>query len=319
MTPSPDLQTLLDELRDPSDLPPTQETYDVSRARTLADEERKRYAAALSERIAAGDGRAALTAGQLGLVALVDTLRAATSTPGWDGLSIRRGLALLGDVGAIALLGKDLEDVGPMHRFAAALTLGEETIGDKAAAAKVLIPHLADGAMHVQGQVFKSLVRALGLERYQRTAANDDVELRSPLQRLDLLLGSSLAALREPALAEMKTIAERVLRGDSPESLGLVYTESVPRDVMLRLGRSLFTQSEMPLDEIEPLFGADRRYAEALIAKSLDRRLESAPPALARLGATWTVPAMEEAAGPLPKENAFRVAAEAAIAKLRRN
>lgn len=318
--PSSDLTALLDELRDPSAIPDREETYDLARGRTLSAGEREAYASALAEQIAKDDGRAALTAAALGLQGAVDALLAKADAPGWFGLSVRRALARLGHGDkVIERLAQDAKDPGSVTRFGALMALADAGTSRSRPAVEALITALGDPEPLVRTQAFKSLVGVLGVERYGRNAANDDVELRSPLQRLDLLLGAKLAALREPARAELTRIAHGILDGRTPESLGLPYVESVPRDVMLRLGRSLFNPTaDLPLRELETLTGADRAYAESLIAKALDREVERAPAALAALQATWTLPALQEAAA-ASSDAAFKQAVEAAIRQLESN
>lgn len=320
MSTSPALRALLEELRDPSALAPTQETYDLAEGRSLDPADREAYAIELSKQIAHQDSRAALTAAELGLRSTVPALQAAATADGWFGLSVRRALAELGEGAAIIpLLVKDLDDAGFMHRFGTVMALGLAGRGRQPAAVEALLKALGDEDQTVRAQAFKSLMQALEIEKYGRNEAEDDVELRSPLQRLDLLLGAKLTSLREPARAELARIAHGIVAGKTPESLGLPYVESVPRDVMLRLGRSLFNPAaDLPLRELETLTGADRAYAESLIAKSLDREVERAPAALAALQATWTLPALQEAAA-TSSDAAFKQAVEAAIRQLESN
>jgi hypothetical protein len=51
-----------------------------------------------------------------------------------------------------------------------------------------------------------------------------------------------------------------------------------------------------PVDEIATLTGVTRRWAETILALRLEHQDPRVPEALARLGAAWTVPALEEVA-----------------------
>jgi hypothetical protein len=314
------LQDLLDQLKDSAGIAWNEETYDLAIGRTLGEPDRLAYAAALDPLIRAGDGRAALTAGSLGLTTALDALRAKKDEPGSFGLQVRRALVQLGEGASVVdQLVHDLQAPAHMQRFAAAMVLGKAGRPRSKPATEGLIGALGDEELTVRARAFESLLEVLELEPLAQNAAGDDVELRSPLRRLDLLLGSKLQALREPARQELARLARAILGGATPQSLGLVYTPATSDDFRTRLGRSLFVaEAPLPLDEIRALApeSADRKWAESLVAKSLERKVVRAPAVLAQLGATWTVPALREAAEKLEADDPFRVEAEQAIRQL---
>jgi hypothetical protein len=314
MAESTSLRELLEELHNRAG---NDETYDLALARSLDSAESAQYAQALDAAIKNGDDRAALTAGSLGLTTAIPTLESLAADPGSFGLAVRRALTVLGQ-GASVVDGlvKDLQAPGKIHRFAAAMALGKAGRPKNPAAAEGLIEALNDEDDLVRTKAFESLLEMLEIQSYAQNAAGDDVELRSPLRRLDLLLGSALQSLREPARRQLEQIARGILAGATPEQVGIVYTPTTAPDFRIRLGRSLFVNTDMPLDEALAAGPADRKYAEALIAKALERQVVRAPAALATLGATWTVPALQEAAALPDADEAFRAEAEKAINKL---
>jgi hypothetical protein len=314
MAESTSLRELLEELHDKAG---SDETYDLALARSLDAGEGAAYAQALDAAIKSGDDRAALTAGSLGYASAIPTLKSLAGDPGSFGLAVRRALTTLGE-GAFVVDGlvKDLQAPGKIHRFAAAMALAKAGRPKNPVATEGLIEALNDADDLVRTRAFESLLAVLDVEKYAQNAAGDDVELRSPLRRLDLLLGSALQSLREPARRELEQIARGLLAGDTPEQVGIVYTSTTAPDFRIRLGRSLFVNTDMPLDEALAAGPADRKWAEALIAKALERGVVRAPGALATLGATWTVPALQEAAALPDADEAFRQEAEKAISQL---
>ncbi len=274
------------------------ETYDVSLVQALQGPERAAFTEILGAAIDQGDALAALTAGQGQIAELTDALLRHRAAPGWFGLSVRRGLVALGagrDV--IDELCSDTRQSGAMHRFAAVVALGEIGAPLDAPRFEALLRAFADPDSTVSKAAYQELLRLLDLQRFARVPGTDTPELRAPLERRLLLTRSSLAALREVARAELYALFRAVFEGVSPDSLGLEFQPTVGREVFLRLGEALFDATRpIPLAELRALSGDERLYAEALLAKSLDRRWLPSVEALAELGARWVVPALRELA-----------------------
>ena len=183
-----------------------------------------------------------------------------------------------------------------MARVAAVMDLPK--VGGAIAIA-ALAQALGDAAYEVRMLAWDGLVAALDLEPWLRGPDGQ----RKKSTRLELLkdfLACELHALVRIGVDEMRALTAQLAAGASPASLGLAWTANPAPEVSRRIVAAMVDPDDAyPVDEIGALDGIARRWAEAGIAM----RLEQDPPdprvpdALVRLGATWTVPALEEVAG----------------------
>ncbi len=315
MTSQRDLQALLAQLDDSSGLAWNEETYDLARASGLDPQERDQYVARLLAHADEGDTRAILTLGELDATRAVDPLLRISAAQGPAAATARRALARLGrgqDV--VAEIAQDATR-GPSRAVRAAAVMNLGRVGG-ATAIGALDASLEDSDAIVRQLACDTLVELFGLKQYT-LGATGERELRTPLERMKLLLGSDLEALAKIGAAELRDAIGQLQAGKTPAQAGLAWTGSMPAPLRAGLGPALFDDSvELPVDEVATVGGADRRWAEALIAVALERQDVRAPAALARLGAAWTLPALEAAAASAAP-GPFADAVEAARQQLR--
>lgn len=119
-------------------------------------------------------------------------------------------------------------------------------------------------------------------------------DLRSPLKRWQLLLGSDIAALHRPAAQAIETILDRLDAGASVQDLDLVFDGGTPQ-FREQLGGAIRRGGPLPMSRFASATAHERRYGEALLAVQLNKpSAYRCPGALAQLDARWTVPAMRE-------------------------
>jgi HEAT repeat protein len=269
-----------------------EETYDLACARSLSPDERKVYIEALRDHANCGDGRAALTLGEIDATdAIPDLERLAAGSDISVASMARRALVRLGQSASVAsgLASDATTSASWVARFAAMMDLARVGGADAVAAA---VRGLDDGDDMVRSRSFETLVSALGLESYTRTPSGG-VELRSPLKRLDLLVGSTIRELAVVGADGLRDIVGKLSGGAAPESIGLVYETETSPEFAERFGRMLVDRTRpLALDEVIPLGGHDRAWTEAILAVGLERRDPRIPGALAALRASWTLPAL---------------------------
>ncbi len=324
------MSTMLDDLRRSFGAPPaerdTGETYDLALVRALDPLERDELARELAARVPLGDTRAMMTLAEIGGPIAVAALEPAALQPNANGVTARRALAFAAGTGGIApsspvvpLLVADLRGGTMVERFGAAMAVARTGL-----ATPEVIEALLDAMDHddaaLRAKAFEVWVQVLGLARFCRTADDSDVELRAPLMVYEAQVRSRLRALRAPALADLRRLASALASAQSPDALAIGYVPATaaaaPADLS-GLGRTLFDNPRpIPVDAVRAASGADRRWAEVLIAKSLERHLPKAAAALADLGARWAVPVMQEAAAEAQAGDAFAQAVADAVARL---
>jgi hypothetical protein len=313
-----DLDVLLRQVADPSALPWNQETYDLALARTLSGADRTKYVAKLMANARQGDARAILTLGNLGAREAVAQLAAdATSDKPWA-FTARRGLVLLGHgedvVHEIARDAKTNDN--KLARLAAVMDL--VTIGGSVAIV-ALDGAIADADYVVRAKAWDGLVALLGLEKYL-LGPDGKRQKTTHLELMRDLLLSEIAALVTIGVDETRKITRQVTAGAAPDTLGLAWIPDPDPDLSNRIVAAIVdADAAFPVDDIATLTGVPRRWAEAAIAlrleqTPLDMRL---PEALARLFATWTVPALEEVAAKPATSPEGKTRIELAISALR--
>jgi hypothetical protein len=273
------------------------ETYPVHAVRALLPAARAEFVEVMRGQLGRGDTLAALTIGEAPMPELKPDLWQLRGAPGTFGLSVRRALVALGQGHQITReLANDLTNLRGMDRLAAAMAL--EAMGPPADAhsvsALLSVFDQEDGTLLRFG--FDALVSVLDLKAHTRVAGTSEPELRAPLQRYLLLAEQDMPSLRQLARTKLREIFERAWQGESPLALDIVYVPSADPALFWRLGTAMFNESvAVPLAELQMLRGHERTYAEALMAVSLERCWVPSVPALAALGARWTVPVLREA------------------------
>ena len=292
-----DLDQLLRQIADPSELAWNEETYDLALARGLPDADRATYVAKLLETAREGDTHAILTLGHLHAVEALAMLQAAAkSTAPWAPTA-RRALVLLGHGAEVvdAIAHDAVHAPAKMARVAAVLDLPR--IGGATAIA-ALDQALADPDSAVRMLAWNGLVAALDLDRWIRSPEGKH-EKTTHLELLKDFLASDLAAFVRMGTGEMRAITQPLLAGADPASLGLAWIPDPAPDVSNRILQAIVDpDAAYPVDDIAKLTGIPRRWAEASLAMRLDQAEPDprVPDALVQLSATWTVPVLEEVA-----------------------
>jgi len=292
-----DLDQLLRQIADPSELAWNEETYDLARARGLSDADRAIYVAKLVETAQQGDTHAILTLGHLHAVEALAMLQAAAKgTDPWAPTA-RRALVLLGHGAEVvdAIAHDAVHAPAKMARVAAVMDLPR--IGG-ATAIGALEQALADPDSAVRMLAWNGLVAALDLDRWIRSPEGKH-EKTTHLELLKDFLASDLAAFVRMGVDEMRAITQPLAAGADPASLGLAWIGDPAPDVSNRILQAIVDpDAAYPVDDIARLTGVPRRWAEAALAMRLDQADPDprVPDALVRLSARWTLPVLEEVA-----------------------
>ena len=312
-----ELMRLLDHPEELESADLREETYDLARISDLDGNERTAYVAALVDHAEHGDGRAIMTIAEMGATEAVPRLErlAKQATP--NGAIARRALMRLGaGTNVAAAVGADASQGGFAQRFGAVMDLARVGGADALAAVERA---LADPDSVVRSRAFQSLLSLLGIERFAQDSAGE-VELRSPLRRLALLLSSDLPPLQKLGADALRAIASQLVAGKRPAEVGIEYHSETPADFAERFGGAVYDADRpLVLDEVRPLVGHDRAWAETILAVGLERKDPRIPTALADLGAAWTLPAMRAAVVGLAPDDAFRRAVAEAESRLTRS
>jgi hypothetical protein len=273
-------------------------TYDAAAVRRLAPDVRARAEAELVRRVEAGDPLAFEPAGALGLAAATPALERHRDHGGrWHRSAAARALFLL--------RGEQIPtSTDPLARGLDAYAL---KVSDRPEAIPALLALLDDPSLHARVHASEGLVEKLGLNKLAEPRG-------SPLRRMMLAICTDLPTLWPLGAAELHHVLSAVSRGESPESLDLVYRPSVDRDAMARFWAEAIGWKAFTVSTIVGMDDHDRSFAETvLIARLLDGDLNA-------LRAVWAldVPgwsAHVRAALPRVAENpVIRKAYEAALA-----
>lgn len=287
------LDRLLSLLADRSEVAWNEETYDLALASTLSGADRTQYTAALIANAQQGDTHAILTLGHMGVTEALPMLRAAATSPEPWAATARRALALLGHGAEVidALVHDALHGGAKMRRAAAVMAL-PKVGGPKAIAA--LGQALDDADFTVRMIAWDGLIAAVHLEPLMRSPAGK-LEKGTRLELLKDYLASDSAALARIGAEEIRATLRQLADGESPASLGIPYQpDAAPAVSDAILAAIIDSAVAYPVEEIARLSGLARRWGEAALALRIESRDERVPEALVRLGASWTIPVLEE-------------------------
>lgn len=111
-----------------------------------------------------------------------------------------------------------------------------------------------------------------------------------------MILDNASPALRALGTARLRAAFGGLAVGMSPAALGLVYEGDPDDAVGKEVGRALRTPgAAFPIDAVKAASAHDRASAETFWAVALLRSDSRAADALAEVGATWTLPVLQEA------------------------
>lgn len=289
------LDQLLAQLADPSQLAWNEETYDLALASTLDRADLATYVEKLIANARQGDTHAILTLGHLGAAEAVPMLRAAaTSSDPWAATA-RRAMVLLGHGGEVldAVVNDALHGGARMGRVAAVMAL-PQIGGPKAVAA--LGQALEDPDSTVRMIAWNALIAALDLEPFMR-GPSGKLEKGTRLELLKDFLASDSTAMAKIGADEIRTILGHLADGASPVILGITYQPDPAPAVSDAIVQAIVDRDvPYPVEEIAKLSRLARRWGEAALALRIESQDERVPDALVRLGASWTIPVLEEVA-----------------------
>lgn len=308
------LDLLLAQIDDPSALSWKDETYDLALARDVTGEDRDTLLSRLIDVARADDQRAVLTLGYIGAVETLPALLALGMANHPMAATARRAVVLLGrgnDV--IELIAHDaVHSPRKMERVAAVMDLAKLG-GDQAIDA--LEQALGDDEHVVRELAWQGIVTVFELDPLLR-GPDGKRGLTTYAELLSVWMGSDLAALRHMGIAGMRELVRELRGGATPASVRWVANPAPETFQAIRL--ALFdTDAAYPIDEIKPLTGSPRQWAETMILLRLEAQDERVPAAMVRLGATWSVPALDEVARAASTPASLRDALTEAIHALR--
>lgn len=305
-----ELQALLAELDDPSNLSWRDETYSIDRVSELDTAERSLYVRRLIGLAEHGDEKAMLSLGALKVPEAVDPLLRYSKANGTRASYARRALVWLGHGQAVIDdIAKDaLTSPAMSVRAAAVLNLGE--LGGPVAI-DALDKCLDDSDSVVRAMAADGLIKLFHIERFTRDV-DGQTDLTTPLERMKLVLSSEIPALASVGANELRTVIHALRQGGMPETVGLQLVKTMPEALSDRIGPALADETTtLPVEEIAAVSGQQRQWAEAILAFGLERQDARIPPALAQLDARWTLPALDSLAETSDPGD-FRDAVEAA-------
>lgn len=313
-----DLDQLLQQLADPSELAWNEETYDLALARGLDAADRAAYIAKLIDHAKQGDPRAILTLGHLHAHEAVSVLEAdARSSSPWAPTA-RRALVLLGQGDDV--LGQIAHDAvhapSKMARVAAVMDLSK--LGGPVAI-QALEQALADEDSSVRMLAWNGLVAVLDLDRWLRSPEGKH-EKTTHLELIKDFLACDLASFIQLGVDEMRAITGPLAAGADPASLGLTWIGDPAPDVTGEIMQAIVDpDAAYPVAGIARLTGVPRRWAEASLAIRLDQAEPDprVPDALVALHAAWTAPVLDEVAQSSSIDDALRTKLRSAAAALR--
>lgn len=289
-----DLERLLHQLSDPSDLSWKDDTYDLALARGLAPDERATYVAKLIDNAKQGDTHAILTLGHLGATEALPVLAVdAKSKEPWAPTA-RRALVLFGKgADVITEIAHDaVSSSAKMARVAALLDLPK--IGGPTAIF-ALQQALVDEDSDVRVIAWDGLIEALGLTKRLQSPEGKR-ELTTEVEVMRVLLASHMTALVKLGAAGMREVARRLAAGATAQQLGVAWRPKSAEPTFDKLRKAMYGGGAFPLAEIKALKGPERQLAETMIVRRLENGDERVPDALVALDAAWTAPALHELA-----------------------
>ena len=289
------LDILLKQIDDPSELSWKDETYDLALARDVTGAQRDALLSRLIDAARADDPRAVLTLGYIGAVETLPALLPLAKARLPLAATARRAVVLLGHGNEVIdeIAHDAVHAPAKMLRVAAVMDLAK--VGG-AKALDALEQALADSEYEVRELAYQGLVAVLGLDRHLRSP-DGKLELMTHFELLSVWLGSQIAALRTLGIDGLRELVATLRAGATPESLGIKWIANPAPETFQKIRLALFdAESTYPVDEIKQLSGSPRQWAETMILLRLEHQDARVPDAMARLGAEWTVPALEEVA-----------------------
>ena len=307
-----DLERLLHQILEPSELSWKDETYDLALARGLDAADRAVLVEKLIENAKVGDARAILTLGYLKASEAVPMLEVgAKSSEPWASTA-RRALVMFGkgrDV--LTEIAHDaVSSESKMARVAAIMDLPK--IGGSTAIF-ALQQALLDEDSDVRLIAWDALIEALGLTKRIRNPEGKK-ELTTDVEVMSVLLASEIEALVKLGASGMGDVVRRLAAGATPQQLGIAWRPMPSPEVLEKLRKTLYhPELPFPVDDIKALTGTARQLAEAMIVIRLEEWDERVPDALVALDAAWTAPALKELAesDDAPEELGAKLAAAA--------
>jgi hypothetical protein len=306
------LELLLHPMANPSEIAWNEETYDLGLANDLAAADRSTYVAMLIASALKGDTRAILTLAHLRATEALPMIRAAAHGHAPWAQTARRALVIFGNGAEVvdAIANDAVHGPAKMGRVAAVLDLPK--VGGEVAIT-ALEQALADEEDAVRLLAWEGLVDVFAL-RHLMVNPQGKRDMSTDVEIAHALLGSDLPALVKLGVADMRAFTRQLRAGATPESLGISWSPNPATELFTKLRFALFDDgATFPIEEISTLTDVFRRLAEMMIVMRLENQDPRVPEALVRLGATWTVPALEEVARmpTTPPELAMKLAESA--------
>jgi len=302
-TPTPALEAFLRSFYGPLDNAEAIDRFNLEALCALQGQERALAEQLLLDRLAAGvvDTRVPAALAAMGSAAAPPHLHTALDSlpAGAQRVAVAKALAALEPgFASLPVMAEGLEAVDPRGRVDAAFEL-RHVLSDEADEA--LIAALADPDEMVRLNAQDSLFEKHGLAELRRP-------LPSKANVLALALSSSLAAVRGPAIAELRVVLHGLQSGQAREALGLVYpgeADSADRQAFLASVHAKRDedgpwQQDYDLAALQRLPAHDRPWIQVMLHAALagsswkdpDPR---APRAMAALGWGEFLPALQEA------------------------
>jgi hypothetical protein len=289
------LDLLLKQIDDPSELSWKDETYDLALAADLNQDERTAFISRLIDAARQDDQRAVLTLAHIRAVETLPALLPLAKANNPMAATARRAVVLLGHgTEVIDEIAHDaVHSPAKMERVAAVMDLAK--IGG-VKAIDALEQALADSEYEIRELAWKGLVACFDLDRLLRSPDGKQ-GLMTQIELLSVWLGSQIAALKQMGLDGMREVVAKLRGGASPESLGIKWIANPAPETFTKIRLALFDpDAAYPVDEIKALTGSPRQWAETMMLLRLEHEDARVPDAMARLGAEWTVPVLDEVA-----------------------
>jgi hypothetical protein len=307
------LDILLRQIEDPSQLSWKDETYDLALAREVTGSDRDRLLARLIDAARADDPRAVLTLGYIGAVETLPALLSLARANHAMAANARRAVVLLGHGKEVLdLIAQDaVSSPIKMERVAAVMDLAK--LGGNVAI-DALLQALADEEFEVRELAWQGLVTVLGLDPLLRSPEGTR-ELMTFAELYSVWATSDLPALRKMGVEALRELFQKARRTASPA--GFKWLPCPAPDTFQKIRLALFdADAAYPLDEIKPLTGSPRQWAETMILLRLKAEDPRVPAAMVQLGAEWTVPILDEVAKAAATTPELRAALEESIRAL---
>lgn len=297
--------------------PVQQDTYDLEHLAAVSPAERAIAEDLLMQRVRQNHDRQAINSlAALGVTRAIPLLQDISQDPAstaavWASLA----LAQLG-VDVTARLARDSQCARTFPtRFAIAHALrnhrGPQVI-------EALLSRLDDPVATLRSEAYASLLDVLELTPLVRTAEGQP-EFHAPLERIHLLVASTLSSLARLGVTEFRRIVAELVEGKTVLELDLPYRPSESAGFGESLARSVSDgTTALPIDRVRAATGHDRAWAETfLVAQlALGGSRSRVPAAIAELGLTWALDALREARHLHEEDDVFAADLDAAISRL---